>query len=105
MKNVNNNEPGENNEPSGNNEPGGNNNNEPGGNNNEPHTERELELEKAVASLTEKVKELTAVNQKLYVRLGGEQHDDTRTDAEKTDDRLRKFISSHFNRATLKEDE
>ena len=72
---------------------------------NQPHTERELELEKAVASLTEKVKELTAVNQKLYVRLGGEQHDDNRTDAEKTDDRLRKFISSHFNRATLKEDE
>ena len=71
----------------------------------QPHTERELELEKAVATLTEKVKELTAVNQKLYVRLGGEQHDDTRTDAEKTDDRLRKFISSHFNRATLKEDE
>lgn len=71
----------------------------------QPHTERELELEKAVASLTEKVKELTAVNQKLYVRLGGERHDDTRTDAEKTDDRLRKFISSHFNRATLKEDE
>ena len=71
----------------------------------QPHTERELELEKAVASLTEKVKELTAVNQKLYVRLGGEQHDDTRTDAEKTDDRLRKFIASHFNRATLKEDE
>ena len=72
---------------------------------NQPHTERELELEKAVASLTDKVKELTAVNQKLYVRLGGEQHDDTRTDAEKTDDRLRKFIASHFNRATLKEDE
>ena len=72
---------------------------------NQPHTERELELEKAVASLTEKVKELTAVNQKLYVRLGGEQHDDNRTDAEKTDDRLRKFIASHFNRATLKEDE
>ena len=71
----------------------------------QPHTERELELEKAVASLTEKVKELTAVNQKLYVRLGGEQHDDTRTNAEKTDDRLRKFIASHFNRATLKEDE
>ena len=71
----------------------------------QPHTERELEIEKAVESLTEKVKELTAVNQKLYVRLGGEQHDDTRTDAEKTDDRLRKFISSHFNRATLKEDE
>ena len=71
----------------------------------QPHTERELELEKAVASLTEKVKELTAVNQKLYVRLGGEQHDDTRTDAEKTDDRLRKFIASHFNRATLKEEE
>ena len=72
---------------------------------NQPHTERELELEKAVASLTEKVKELTTVNQKLYVRLGGEQHDDTRTDAEKTDDRLRKFIASHFNRSTLKEDE
>ena len=53
----------------------------------------------------EKVKELTAVNQKLYVRLGGEQNSDNRTDAEKTDDRLRKFISSHFNRATLKEDE
>ena len=80
-----------------------NNENEPG--ESQPHTERELELEKAVASLTEKVKELTAVNQKLYVRLGGEQHDDTRTEAEKTDDRLRKFISSHFNRATLKEDE
>ena len=71
----------------------------------QPHTEREIELEKAVASLTEKVKELTAVNQKLYVRLGGEQHDDTRTDAEKTDDRLRKFISSHFNRSALKEEE
>ena len=71
----------------------------------QPHTDRELELEKAVASLTEKVKELTAVNQKLYVRLGGEQHDDTRTDAEKTDDRLRKFISSHFNRSVLKEEE
>ena len=71
----------------------------------QPHTERELELEKAVSSLTENVKELTAVNQKLYVRLGGEQHDDTRTDAEKTDDRLRKFIASHFNRSTLKEDE
>ena len=71
----------------------------------QPHTERELELEQAVATLTEKVKELTAVNRKLYVRLGGEQHDDNRTDAEKTDDRLRKFISSHFNRATLKEDE
>ena len=71
----------------------------------QPHTEREIELEKAVAALTEKVKELTSVNQKLYVRLGGEQHDDTRTDAEKTDDRLRKFISSHFNRATIKEDE
>ena len=71
----------------------------------QPHTEREIELEKAVASLTEKVKELTAVNQKLYVRLGGEQHDDTRTEAEKTDDRLRKFIASHFNRSTLKEDE
>ena len=71
----------------------------------QPHTERELELEKAVASLTEKVKELTAVNQKLYVRLGGEQHDDTRTDAEKTDDRLRKFIASHFNRSTLREEE
>ena len=72
---------------------------------NQPHTEREIELEKAVATLTEKVKELTTVNQKLYVRLGGEQHDDTRTDAEKTDDRLRKFIASHFNRSTLKEDE
>ena len=72
---------------------------------NQPHTEREIELEKSVAELTEKVKELTAINQKLYVRLGGEQHDDTRTDSEKTDDRLRKFISSHFNRATLKEDE
>lgn len=71
----------------------------------QPHTEREIELEKSVAELTEKVKELTAVNQKLYVRLGGEQHDDTRSDAEKTDDRLRKFIASHFNRATLKEDE
>ena len=71
----------------------------------QPHTEREIELEQAVAALTEKVKELTAVNQKLYVRLGGEQHDDIRTDAEKTDDRLRKFIASHFNRATLKEDE
>ena len=82
-----------------------NENHENGHDEDQPHTERELELEKAVASLTEKVKELTAVNQKLYVRLGGEQHDDTRTDAEKTDDRLRKFISSHFNRATLKEDE
>lgn len=74
-------------------------------NEDQPHTERELELEKAVATLTEKVKELTTVNQKLYVRLGGEQHDDTRTDAEKTDDRLRKFIASHFNRSALKEDE
>ena len=71
----------------------------------QPHTERELELEQAVATLTQRVQELTAVNQRLYVRLGGEQHGDTRTDAEKTDDRLRKFISSHFNRATLKEDE
>lgn len=69
------------------------------------HTERELELEQAVATLTERVRELTAVNQRLYVRLGGEQHDDTRTDAEKTDDRLRKFIASHFNRSALKEDE
>ena len=91
--------------PNENNENHENENNENNENENQPHTERELELEKAVASLTEKVKELTAVNQKLYVRLGGEQHDDTRTDAEKTDDRLRKFISSHFNRATLKEDE
>lgn len=88
-----------------NNENHENENHEDEHNENQPHTEREIELEKAVASLTEKVKELTAVNQKLYVRLGGEQHDDTRTDAEKTDDRLRKFISSHFNRATLKEDE
>lgn len=71
----------------------------------QPHTERELELEQAVETLTEKVKELTAINQKLYVRLGGEQHDDTRTDAEKTDNRLRKFIASHFNRTTLKEEE
>ena len=71
----------------------------------QPHTERELELERAVATLTERVRELTAVNQRLYVRLGGEQHDDNRTDAEKTDDRLRKFISSHFNRSVLKEEE
>ena len=88
-----------------NNENHENENNENEHDENQPHTERELELEQAVATLTEKVKELTAVNQKLYVRLGGEQHDDTRTDAEKTDDRLRKFIASHFNRATLKEDE
>lgn len=88
-----------------NNENHENENNENDHDEDQPHTERELELEKAVATLTEKVKELTAVNQKLYVRLGGEQHDDTRTDTEKTDDRLRKFISSHFNRATLKEDE
>lgn len=88
-----------------NNENHENENNENEHDENHPHTERELELEQAVATLTEKVKELTAVNQKLYVRLGGEQHDDTRTDAEKTDDRLRKFIASHFNRATLKEDE
>ena len=71
----------------------------------QPHTERDLELERAVASLTGRVNELTAINQRLYVRLGGEQHDDTRTDAEKTDDRLRKFIASHFNRSALKEDE
>ena len=95
---ANENKPGEN--KPGENKPGENKPNE-----SQPHTERELELEKSVAELTEKVKELTAVNQKLYVRLGGEQHDDNRTDAEKTDDRLRKFISSHFNRATLKEDE
>ena len=82
-----------------------NENNENEQDENQPHTERELELEQAVATLTQRVQELTAVNQRLYVRLGGEQHDDTRTDAEKTDDRLRKFISSHFNRATLKEDE
>ena len=88
-----------------NNENHENENNENEHDENQPHTERELELEQAVATLTEKVKELTAVNQKLYVRLGGEQHDDTRTDAEKTDDRLRKFIASHFNRATLQEDE
>ena len=74
-------------------------------NENQPHTEREIELEKSVAELTEKVKELTTVNQKLYVRLGGEQHDDTRTDAEKTDERLRKFISSHFNRSAVREEE
>lgn len=91
--------------PNENNENHENENQENEHNEDQPHTERELELEQAVASLTEKVKELTAVNQKLYVRLGGEQHDDNRTDAEKTDDRLRKFISSHFNRATLKEDE
>ena len=88
-----------------NNENHENENNENEHDENQPHTERELELEQAVATLTEKVKELTAVNQKLYVRLGGEQHDDTRTDAEKTDDRLRKFIASHFNRSALKEDE
>lgn len=88
-----------------NNENHENENNENEHDENQPHTERELELEQAVATLTEKVKELTAVNQKLYVRLGGEQHDDSRTDTEKTDDRLRKFIASHFNRATLKEDE
>lgn len=88
-----------------NNENHENENNENEHDENQPHTEREIELEKSVAELTEKVKELTAVNQKLYVRLGGEQHDDNRTDAEKTDDRLRKFIASHFNRATLKEDE
>lgn len=82
-----------------------NENNENEHDENQPHTEREIELEKSVAELTEKVKELTAVNQKLYVRLGGEQHDDSRTDAEKTDDRLRKFIASHFNRSALKEDE
>ena len=88
-----------------NNENHENENNENEHDENQPHTERELELEQAVATLTEKVKELTAVNQKLYVRLGGEQHDDSRTDTEKTDARLRKFIASHFNRATLKEDE
>lgn len=88
-----------------NNENHENENNENEHDENHPHTEREIELEKSVAELTEKVKELTAVNQKLYVRLGGEQHDDTRTDAEKTDDRLRKFIASHFNRSALKEDE
>ena len=82
-----------------------NENNENEHDENQPHTEREIELEKSVAELTEKVKELTAVNQKLYVRLGGEQHDDNRTDAEKTDDRLLKFIASHFNRSALKEDE
>lgn len=82
-----------------------NENNENEHDENQPHTEREIELEKSVAELTEKVKELTAVNQKLYVRLGGEQHDDNRTDAEKTDDRLRKFIASHFNRSALKEEE
>lgn len=88
-----------------NNENHENENNENEHDENQPHTEREIELEKSVAELTEKVKELTAVNQKLYVRLGGEQHDDSRTDAEKTDDRLRKFIASHFNRSALKEDE
>lgn len=71
----------------------------------QPHTEREIELEQAVATLTQRVQELTAVNQRLYVRLGGEQNTDTRTDAEKTDDRLRKFISSHFNRSVLREEE
>ena len=88
-----------------NNENHENENNENEHDENHPHTEREIELEKSVAELTEKVKELTAVNQKLYVRLGGEQHDDNRTDAEKTDDRLRKFIASHFNRSALKEEE
>lgn len=64
---------------------------------NQPHTERELELEKAVATLTEKVKELTAINQKLYVKFGGENAAPEKTDAERTDELLCKYIGSHFD--------
>lgn len=70
---------------------------------NEAHTARELELEQAVNTLTEKVKELTAINQKLYVKFGGENATPEKTDVERTDELLCKYIGSHFDPKILQE--
>ena len=70
---------------------------------NETHTARELELEKAVTTLTEKVKELTAINQKLYVKFGGENGAPEKTDVERTDELLCKYIGAHFDPKILQE--
>lgn len=69
----------------------------------ETHTARELELEQAVNALTEKVKELTAINQKLYVKFGGENSTPEKTDVERTDELLCKYIGSHFDSKILQE--
>lgn len=69
----------------------------------ETHTARELELEQAVNALTEKVKELTAINQKLYVKFGGENAAPEKTDVERTDELLCKYIGSHFDPKILQE--
>lgn len=70
---------------------------------NETHTARELELEQAVNALTEKVKELTTINQKLYVKFGGENAQQEKTDVERTDELLCKYIGSHFDPKILQE--
>ena len=69
----------------------------------ETHTAREIELEQAVNTLTEKVKELTAINQKLYVKFGGENAAPEKTDVERTDELLCKYIGSHFDPKILQE--
>lgn len=69
----------------------------------ETHTARELELEQAVNALTEKVKELTAINQKLYVKFGGENATPEKTDVERTDELLCKYIGAHFDPKILQE--
>lgn len=70
---------------------------------NETHTAREIELEQAVSALTEKVKELTAINHKLYVKFGGENSQQEKTDVERTDELLCKYIGSHFDPKILQE--
>lgn len=69
----------------------------------ETHTARELELEQAVNALTEKVKELTAINQKLYVKFGGENSAPEKSDVERTDELLCKYIGAHFDSKILQE--
>lgn len=69
----------------------------------ETHTAREIELEQAVNTLTEKVKELTAINQKLYVKFGGENAAPEKTDVERTDELLCKYIGAHFDPKILQE--
>lgn len=69
----------------------------------ETHTARELELEQAVNTLTEKVKELTAINQKLYIKFGGENATPEKTDVERTDELLCKYIGAHFDPKILQE--
>lgn len=69
----------------------------------ETHTAREIELEQAVSALTEKVKELTAINQKLYVKFGGENSAPEKTDVERTDEMLCKYIGAHFDPKILQE--